>query len=504
DNLVALKALLPTYTGKIKCIYIDPPYNTGNEGWKYNDNVKSPVIEGWIGETVGKEGEDYTRHDKWLCMMMPRLKLLRELLSEDGIIFISIDDNEQHHLRQLLDEVFSQDNFVAQFTWKRRASSAMADNLVSVDHEYVICYRKSQEFKGFIGTPKDYKSYKNPDNDPRGDWVLGDLTVGMTNIQRPNQYYEITDPATGKIYQPSSKRVWAYIPSSLKSLIDDGRIYFPESTSQQPKVKRYLSELKSDVNPISTWVISKGEKTSEEETFHIASGLNSEGTRELQAIFGDKAFDYPKPVSLVKALIKQATYPDSFVLDSFAGSGTTAQAVLEANQEDGGSRKFILVEMEDYANTTTAERVRRVIKGVKTSKNEFVKKGLDGSFSYFELGDPIETKGLLSGKKLPSYLELARYTFYTATGEEFDETKINENRYLIGSSSKYEVYMIYKPELDFLKQTALTLNMARELRANAGNKHLLVFAPTKYVEPQELDELQIDFCQLPFEIYRVK
>jgi len=429
---------------------------------------------------------------------MPRLKLLKELLSDDGVIFISIDDNEQHNLRLLLDEVFGQDNFVSQFTWKRRASSALADNLVSTDHEYVICYKKSDSFKGFLGDPKDYKSYKNPDNDPRGDWVLGDLTVGMTNVQRPNQFYVITDPKTGKEYQPSSKRVWAYIPASLKTLIDDGRIYFPDNIAQQPKVKRYLSELKSDVNPISTWIKSSSDKEDDTDTYQLSTGLNSEGTRELQNIFGDKAFDYPKPVSLVKNLIKQVTGPGSIVLDSFAGSGTTGQAVLEANNEDGADRQFILVELEDYADKLTAERLRRVIKGSSS------KTGLSGTFSYFELGDPIETASLLSGSKLPTYQELGRYVYYTATGEDFDNSNLDESKNYIGSSSQFVAYMYYKPDIEYLKSTALTLDEARKLRSENGNTPLLVFAPTKYVEQTELDNLKITFCQLPFEIYKVK
>lgn len=504
DNLLALKALLPTYAGKVKCIYIDPPYNTGNEGWVYNDKVNSPIINEWIGKVVGKEGEDLTRHDKWLCMMVPRLKLLRELLADDGVMFISIDDNEQHNLRILIDEVFGQNNFVAQFTWKRRASSALADNLVSIDHEYVTCYRKTESFKGFIGKPKDYKSYNNPDNDPRGPWILGDLTVGMTREQRPNQYYVITDLKTGKKYRPNTKRVWAYIPTSLKKLIDDGRIHFPDDSSQQPKVKRYVSELKSDVNPLSTWIKSNSDDFEDESKFYLSSGLNSEGTKELQNIFGDKQFNYPKPISLIKEIIKQATHSDSIILDSFAGSGTTAQAVLELNKEDGCNRKFILVEMEDYADKITAERVRRVIKGVPNSSNELLRKGLGSTFSYFELGDPIEISSILSGKTLPTYLELARYVYYTATGEEFDDSKLNEVKNFIGRSKSYDIYMYYKPDINYLKTTALTLDAARNLRKQAGKRPLLVFAPTKYVEQTELDNLQITFCQLPFEIYKVK
>jgi adenine-specific DNA-methyltransferase len=254
--------------------------------------------------------------------------------------------------------------------------------------------------------------------------------------------------------------------------------------------KDYLGQRKR-IKPISSWAYKD---------------VNTErGTEEFIGLgFEKEDFYKPKPVGTLKRCIQLIAGDGDIVLDSFAGSGTTGQAVLELNKEDGDNRKFILVEMEDYADKITAERVRRVIKGVPAAKNELVKQGLGGTFSYFELGDAIETEGILTGKKLPTYLELARYVFYTATGEEFNESKLDEAKHFVGSTKHYDVYMFYKPDLEYLKQTALTLNMARELREQAGNKQVLVFAPTKYVEPQELDELKIDFCQLPFEIYKVK
>ena len=486
DNLKALKALLPTYSGKVKCIYIDPPYNTGNENWVYNDNVNSPMLKEWFGKIVDKE--DMTRHDKWLCMMMPRLKLLRELLSEDGVIFISIDDNEQHNLRCLLDEVFGVEYFIGQFTWRRRASSTLAENLASTDHEYVIAYGKLH-FNGFSGVEKNYSAYGNPDNDKRGDWVLGDLTVGMNKNQRPNQFYELVDPKTGKRYKPNSNRVWAYIPESMDKLIKENRVVFPEDNSKRPMLKRFKAELRSEKNPISTWMDNVG--------------LNTESTKLIQEIFRDKVFEYSKPLSLIKTIIKQITNGDDIVLDSFAGSGTTAHAVLELNKEDGGNRKFILVEMEDYANSITAERVRRVINGVKSAKSELLKKGTGGTFSYFELGNTIEMESLLKGKNLPSFTEFARYLFYTATGEEFNEKSVNEKTGFIGESKNYEAYLFYKADIDWLKKNALTLELCKSL-PKFKNKQRLVFAPAKYVDDHTLLEFRIDFCQLPYEIYRIQ
>jgi adenine-specific DNA-methyltransferase len=486
DNLKALKALLPTYSGKVKCIYIDPPYNTGNENWVYNDNVNSPMIKEWLGNIVDKD--DMTRHDKWLCMMMPRLKLLRELLSEDGVIFISIDDNEQHNLRCLMDEVFGTQHFIGQFTWRRRASSTLAENLASTDHEYVIAYGKF-EFNGFSGIDKNYAAYSNPDDDIRGDWVPGDLTVGMNRNQRPNQFYELVDPQTGKTYQPNPNRVWAYIPESMDKLIKENRIIFPDDTSKRPMSKRFKAELRSEKNPISTWMDNVG--------------LNTESTKLIQEIFGDKNFEYSKPLSLIKTIIKQITKESDIILDSFAGSGTTAHAVMELNKEDGGNRKFILVEMEDYSNTITAERVRRVIKGIPSAKSELLKKGTGGTFSYFELGNTIEMESLLRGQHLPTFTEFARYLFYTATGEEFNEKSINEETGFIGESKSYEVYLIYKPDIEWLKRNALTLEGCKSL-PKFKTKQRLVFAPCKYVDDHTCLEYRIDFCQLPYEIYRIQ
>ncbi len=229
-----------------------------------------------------------------------------------------------------------------------------------------------------------------------------------------------------------------------------------------------------------------------------------DATNALTDIFGKKdVFENAKPVELIKFLLSHATGKDSIILDSFAGSGTTAHAVLDLNKEDGGYRKFILVECEDYADKITAERVRRVIRGVKNAKDEKLRNGLGGTFSYFELGDPIEMESILEGDQLPGYVDLARYVFYTATGEEFDPKKVNEKNNFIGESKEYEVYLFYKPDIEYLKSTALTLDRAKELGPYKG-KRRLVFAPSKYLDTDYLLEYRIDYCQLPFEIYKLK
>lgn len=494
DNLLALKALLPTYAGKVKCIYIDPPYNTGNEGWVYNDNVKSPVIKEWIGKTVGREGEDFTRHDKWLCMMMPRLKLLRELLSDDGAIFVSIDDIEQGNLRLLFDEIFGEQNFVANVIWQKKYSPQNDAQYFSDMHDFVMVYAKEKSKwspAALARTEAQDAAYKNPDKDPRGPWKATDSTSNKSKTQRPNLYYSVVSPNTDEEIWPLESRVWRYSKDVFEAKLADNRVWWgKDGTNKVPAFKSFLSEVKQGRVPTTFWSYQE-------------AGHNQSARQELNAIFENNTFDTPKPSTLIKRVLEVATDKDSIVLDSFAGSGTTAQAVLELNKEDGGNRKFILVEMEDYADRITAERVRRVIKGVPTSKSEKLQAGLGGSFSYFDLGEAIETSSLLSGSKLPSYKELARYVYYTATGEDLVEEQIDEAKNYVGKSSHYEVYVLYRPDIEYLKTTALTLDMARELRQQNGDKPLLIFAPTKYVEQTELDNLKITFCQLPFEIYKV-
>lgn len=491
DNLKALKALLPLYAGKIKCIYIDPPYNTGNENWVYNDNVNSPMMKEWLGKVVDKE--DMTRHDKWLCMMMPRLKILRDLLSEDGAIFISIDDNEQHNLRLLLDDIYGENNFIANIIWQKIFSPKNTAKYFSQDHDFILGYAKCLEkwMPNLLERSLDaINRYENLDNDERGPWTSSDLTAR-------NYYgdgsYEVVSPF-GKIFKPSKGRYWTISKKNFEKLIQEKRIWWGTNKDNMPRLKRFLSEVKDGVIPQTLWLYKD-------------VGHTQDAKKELLSIMDfqetSDVFITPKPSSLILKILNIASDENSIILDSFSGSGTTAHAVLALNKEDGGNRKFILVECEDYADKITAERVRRVINGVKDAKDDNLKKGLGGSFSYFELGDPIEMEGILRGKKLPSYEELARYVFYTATGEEFDPSKIDEKKNYIGSSKDYDVYLFYKPDIEYLKSTALNLDRAESL-GPVKTKKRLVFAPTKYLDTETMLEKRIEFCQLPFEIYRLK
>ncbi|MEC5425122.1 DNA methyltransferase [Virgibacillus sp. C22-A2] len=349
DNLEVLRILQNSYRNKVKMIYIDPPYNTGHD-FIYNDDFKDNIKNylNKMNESLKSNAEVNGRyHTDWLNFLYPRLKISKNILKKDGVIFVSIDDNEYSNLKKVMDEIFGENNFLATFVWKRRASSAMADRLVSTDHEYVICYQNG-EFTSFNGLEKEFKGYSNPDGDPRGDWTKGDLTVGMTKEQRPNQYYDIKNPKTGKIYKPSSKRIWAYIKESMDKLIDENKIVFPDDENQRPMYKRFKHDMNIKVNPISTW-INEGSKLIEDnaQAISLSTGLNSEGTKVIQELFDYKAFDYPKPTSLIKSLIKQVCDEGDIVLDFFAGSSTTAQSLLEVSEETNKSISYILVQIPE-------------------------------------------------------------------------------------------------------------------------------------------------------------
>lgn len=341
DNLEVLKLLQKAYSERIKMIYIDPPYNTGHD-FVYKDNYHDSY-QNYLKETgqLDDEGNATTTnresngryHTDWLNMMYPRLKLARNLLTEDGVIFISIDDNEHANLLKICDEIFGENNYISSFVWKRRSSSAMNSSKISVDHEYVVCYQKGglQEFRGL---EKDYKDYSNPDNDPRGDWTTGDLTVGMNADQRPNQYYPLVDPKTGIEYKPNYSRVWSYTPDSMKKLIEENYIVFPSDPSKRPMKKRFKSELKDSFNPFSSWMTQVG--------------LNTEGNREFSKLFNGKTyFSYAKPITLINTLIEQIVSNDDIVLDFFSGSATTAQAVMQFNQKHNAHIKYILVQLPE-------------------------------------------------------------------------------------------------------------------------------------------------------------
>ena len=416
DNLHALKALLPRYANRIKCIYIDPPYNTGNEEWIYNDNVNSPLMQKWLDKNSPIDNEDLERHDKWLCMMWPRLHLLKELLADDGVIFISIDDNEQHHLRMLMDEIFGEENFLADIIWQHRYGRSNNAKLFSNQREHVIAYRKSDALF-HIRVKRDEKlneTYSNPDNDLRGDWVSSSYVNPATKEQRPNLVYSVVNPHTEAIVNHPT-HAWKYSQSTYEEHVREDRLWWGvKGNLRYPRLKNFLSESEEKgIVPIDLMLAD-------------LAGTTDEGTKQLQEVMQSTALDFnnPKPTRLIENLIEIAeggsSKADAIILDSFAGSGTTAHAVLAMNKEDDGNRKFIIIECEDYAETLTAERVRRVINGIDTAKDETLQQGLGGSFRYCTLGESIDTEGLLTGETLPAYETLAGYIVYVATGSSLE------------------------------------------------------------------------------------
>ena len=515
DNLAALKALLPTYHNKVKCIYIDPPYNTGNERWAYNDNVNSPMMQDWLGKTVDRD--DLTRHDKWCCMMLPRLKLLRELLRDDGVIFASIDDNEVHNLRSLMDEVFGDENFVGTIAWRNVTDNNPTN--ISIEHEYIACYAASKERlnsvwqssmtpvkRRLIEVGKEFVKDYSEDRARKAAYTqwyrqhkaeLGPLDrykyiddngvyTGSQSVHNPGREgyrYDILHPVTEK---PCKQPLMGYrFPwDTMQRLLREDKILFGEDEDKIIEIKLYVDEYKAKLPSV----------------IELDTRL---GSYEIKDIFSPKkrAFEFPKPSQLIREIISFAADKDSIVLDSFAGSGTTAHAVLALNKEDGGNRRFVLIECEDYADSITAERVRRVIKGVPSAKEANLKAGLGGSFSYFELGSPMQQESLLAGRDLPDYEALAGYVFFTATGEQFDPRKIDRDTGFIGRSRRGDVYLIYEADRERIKDLALTLDYARSLPKPKGIRRL-VFAPTKYLDQEFLEQYRITFCQLPFQIYQ--
>ncbi len=491
DNLKALKALLPTYHNKVKCIYIDPPYNTGNENWAYNDNVNSPMMKDWLGKTVDRD--DMTRHDKWCCLMLPRLRLLRELLATDGAIFVSIDDNEVHHLRCLMDEVFGDENFVENFIWKKSYGGGAKERYAVRQHEYCLMYARDKEFLNELWLPPDpgaverYYKYKDAKFETRGPYRIKPLEATKSMDNRVNLVFAIQAP-DGTNVMP--KRQWWWSKSRVdEALKNDELVFTKTDEGYSISYKQYL-------------IHENGEER-QKKPFTIIDGIYTQaGSEEQNQIFGNQVLAFPKPSAFIRHLIYTVVSndKDSIILDSFAGSGTTAHAVLALNKEDGGNRRFILVECEDYADSITAERVRRVIKGVPDAKDETLKQGLGGTFSYFKLGKALEKQAILDGGDLPDYETLAAYIFFTATGEEFEPKQVKRKEWFIGESRLYDVFLIYEPDVEKLKDLALNLDLARNLPSVSG-KQKLVFAPTKYLDQEFLDRLRISFSQLPYEIY---
>lgn len=479
DNLEALKALLPLYEGRVRCIYIDPPYNTGNEGWVYNDNVNDPKIQRWLGKIVGAEGEDLSRHDKWLCMIYPRLRLLQKLLSPDGSIFISIDENEYATLKLVCDEIFGSQHHIATFVWQKRYSRENREAIGDA-HEYILLYASdNDQFKAkrhlVPMSEEQAKVYKNPNNDPKGRWRGVPMTA---QGYRPNQMYPIVDPK-GNTHYPPEGRCWSTLESEYKKMLDAGRVYFGKNNDSQPSIIRYLSEVEGVVP--WTWLPS-------EDVGHTDSAK-----KEIYTILGKQnAFDTPKPVKLIEFILQIASDPDSIILDSFAGSGTTAHAVLNLNKADGGHRKFIMVEMGDYADSITAERIRRVIKGYGEGNNAV--EGTGGSFSFYELGEPIFLPDGLLNPNAPVE-DIRSYVFFSETRKTSSDTYADDPYYL-GLHESTAYYFCYEHN----QETVLSDSLLRKLH-HRGEQYV-IFADACALSVDELKRWNITFKKIPRDIVR--
>ncbi len=491
DNLDALKALMPRYAGRVNCIYIDPPYNTGNEGWCYNDNVNSELMKRWLAENGAVDGDDEERHEKWLCMMWPRLQLLRELLAEDGVIFISIDDHEQHRLRLMMDEIFGEDNFYAMCSWTARNKPMNAGSArfkIQKSEEYILAYGKipMPDHAPFVLEEKEELEYPYTADDGRTyreEEVQQRKNIGIKRSEK--MVFSILGVA------PQASYRWTIGRDTAERLAQENKVF-----ARNGKLIRIFfsdDELEKRYHPL--WA-----------NFNESCGTSESGKKKLDEIVKGHGMETVKPVDVIKKIIFHFAGKDAIILDSFAGSGTTAHAVLELNKQDGGNRKFILIECEDYADKVTAERVRRVIKGVPGARDKALQKGLGGTFTFCTLGRELNIESLLRGKDLPDYDALARHVAYTATGAAMDKIRPGRDHYF-GETADYRLHMIYRPEKEFLcsKESALTRDLAVRIGKAARNKGktALVFAPWKFISQKDLSAEKVTFCQLPYAIHQL-
>lgn len=534
DNLLALKSLLPYYAGQVKMIYIDPPYNTGNTTWVYNDNVDAPIIKKWFEDNI--DSNDLGRSDKWLCMMYPRLKVLHQFLKEDGAIFISIDDSEVGNLRLLLDDIFGRSNFVANIIWQKKYSPSNDATWFSDNHDHILVYAKNKSKwrpNQLPRTEAQNSRYKNPDNDERGPWKSSDLSVKTYSADYD---YPIKTPS-GRVVELPEGRCWMTSKKRMQELIDDNRIWFGKDGDNIPSLKRFLTDVKDGITPLTLWLRDE-------------IGDNQEAKQELIKIMPENAFATPKPTRLLKKLLHIGTNKDDIIMDSFAGSGTTGQAVLEKNIEDSGSRKFILIEMEDYAQEITAERVKRVINGypfkgkiktplidpkklttanilnekfmlklqkdvskiIESNQDNFTKiektfkdnvlsvngineykefrEGTPGGFQYCELSEPLlDDFGLLS--ESVSFEMLSQHIYFTEFGIALNKSELQEDKYYAGSFDDKALYV-------FLDKR-FTLNSLKTMLEDS-HKSYIVYADATSISQEQLKSNNIIFKKIPFDI----
>jgi adenine-specific DNA-methyltransferase len=518
---------LPEFEGRVDCIYIDPPYNTGNEDWKYNDAVNDPKIKKWLGATVGSEGKDLSRHDKWLCMMYPRLRLLHKLLAEDGAIFVSIDDWEVHTLRLLLEEIFGIANFVGQVIWEKGKKGD--SKLLSETHEYILIFAKNKAIlkrdkvvwripkpgaKEVLDQYDDLKAHYGQDHvrirqemmkwfrglksdDPRKkhkhyNWsddrglYFAAYFAGPDDGRDSRPRYDILHPDTERpCAKPSTGWRWDEATTASALLESPPRIHFGKDETTIPNRKSYLFETCSE--PLRSVFYKDGRGA----------------TLELESILGKDAFPFPKDVDVLCTLLSLHNKPDAIVLDSFAGSGTTAHAVLKLNKQTQGNRRFILVETLDYAENITAERVRRVIQGYGEGKKRVA--GLGGGFSFYTVGERLlQEDGLLNpAAGLPAIRDYVAWTEGIPIGQcvALDSTtpegRAAHSPYWLGEAHGTGLFFVWEED----RITTLDLALLSQLVRRPGR--YLIYADQCALGEDFMRRHNITYKKIPRDITRI-
>ncbi len=477
DNLLALKALLPYYARKVKCIYIDPPYNTGNEGWVYNDNVNSPEMRKWLAKAVGGEAEDLSRHDKWLCMMYPRVCLLRQFLTDDGLIFVSVDENEHRHLTLLMDEVFGSRNRLETYIWKKSYGGGQKSKHVVNLHEYIVAFARDIDRLPPLELPPDpdvlrYYRYRDDQEPVRGPYRLQPLATTSMDT-RPNLRYAIRHE--GHEIWPEKQWQWSE-ERAVQAQARNELVIRRKGSRWTVNYKQYLRDADGT---------ERGRKP-----YSIIDGIYTQrGTAEIKAVLGDgKAFGFPKPSDLIGHLLAQTDGANALILDSFAGSGTTGHAVLRYNAERNAHRRFILVEMEpEVSRQVTRVRLQRAIDGYEDTP------GLGGGFRYCTLGEPLFDAHGHIGPGV-RFADLAQHIYFTETGEPLPSPAPGDTP-LIGEYRGTAFYLLWNGVPGGNRLTADALKL---LAPHAGPG--VVFADECRIAPASLARKGIVFRHIPYEV----
>lgn len=497
DNLIALKALLPEYAGKVDIIYIDPPYNTGKEGWVYNDNVNSPLINHWLGKIVGSD--DLTKHDKWLCMMTPRLKLLRDLLADDGLIFISIDDYEYHNLRILMDEIFGEQNFIENYIWE---STFRPDNSSKIEREngqYVLAFSKNKkkitqligDVSGSDGLPS---LTKNTMNESTLTFEKGKVTFFIEDGHYKkgvlkSKYellddVEIVDGKNVSDFRLKGRMIWGQ--DYLKKELENGTEIIIKTDGFIP----YSKKLEDSILPPNT-ILPKSKV-----------GDVLQGRAEVTQIFGFAKFEHPKPTSLIKYLIGLKGDASSVILDSFAGSGSTMHAVIDQNnlETESGNRRCITIQMKEDSEVEPDKNICQDITRERV-KIAIEKYGYESGFKYLKVGTAIDPEKMLEGQ-LPTYEQFAKYIYYLGTGEHLaDAQNINAENHFVGTHGAKSFFLIYEQDVETLTRLALNLSIAEDIVKNSPNKRRVIYAPACFLDSDYMEEKQIEFVSIPYNLF---